>query len=166
MSCHSLSNYQAPFLPWSFGDLFNVLSQWTAVAYLSDLDSFVNDWLQLEHLKDFSLKGDLKRHKLIHSGEKPHTCSKCEKAFSQKENLETHELIHTGEKPQPCSKCDKAFSLKANLRANNTTDEKPHVWSHFDKAFSQKVHLKKQMDSHGWKATCLFNMWQVIFTRG
>ena len=68
---------------------------------------------------------------------------------SRKENLKTHELIHTGEKPHPCSKCDKAFSLKANLRANNTTDEKPHVCSHCDKAFSQKVHLKKQMDSHG-----------------
>ena len=71
------------------------------------------------------------------------------KAFSQKENLETHELIHTGEKPQPCSKCDKAFSLKANLRANNTTGEKRDVCSRCNKAVSQKVHLQKQTDSHG-----------------
>ena len=57
----------------------------------------------------------LKQHELIHSGEKPHTCSRCDKGFSLKADLTKSELIHTGYKPHVCSKCDKAFSLKADL---------------------------------------------------
>ena len=46
-------------------------------------------------------------HVLVHTRNKPHACSKCDKAFLNKSKLHTHELFHTGKKPHACSKCDK-----------------------------------------------------------
>ena len=46
-------------------------------------------------------------HVLVHTRNKPHACSKCDKAFLNKSRLHTHELFHTGKKPHACSKCDK-----------------------------------------------------------
>jgi SCAN domain-containing zinc finger protein len=48
-------------------------------------------------------------HNLIHTREKPFTCSTCDKSFSHKTNLQAHERIHTGEKPYTCSVCQRSY---------------------------------------------------------
>ena len=48
--------------------------------------------------KAFSMSGNLKRHKLSHTGENEFAFTQCDKAFSRPRTLKKHNLSHTGEK--------------------------------------------------------------------
>jgi KRAB domain-containing zinc finger protein len=45
--------------------------------------------------KTFSEKSVMKKHQLIHSGQRPYACDVCNKTFTQKSNMKTHQLIHS-----------------------------------------------------------------------
>ena len=55
---------------------------------------------------------------MVHSEEKPHHCSVCDKGFRQKGSLKEHLLTHSGDKPHKCSMCDAAFTQKGHLKAH------------------------------------------------
>ena len=51
--------------------------------------TLVKSCMPAQNVTRHSKKAHVKQHQVIHSGEKPHTCSMSDKAFSQKENKKT-----------------------------------------------------------------------------
>ncbi|CAG9863784.1 unnamed protein product [Phyllotreta striolata] len=71
--------------------------------------------------KEFSSSSLMKKHQLIHTGQRPFLCTSCPKTFNCKYNLQVHERIHTGNKCHVCHVCDKGFLEKSYLNKHLKT---------------------------------------------
>ncbi|XP_073538162.1 uncharacterized protein [Phyllobates terribilis] len=97
-----------------------------------------------------SLKPHFVKHKKIHRGENPFSCSECEKCFNKKSALIRHEKVHIRKKPFLCLDCGNCFNRKSSLvRHQRThTGEKPFLCPECGRYFSQKSYLLDHVRTH------------------
>ena len=92
----------------------------------------------------------LKKHMLVHSGEKPFVCTQCNFSYTRADNLRVHMRTHTGEKPFHCKQCDYSCTTSSHLKEHMLTHsgEKLFHCNQCTSSFTQRDYLKRHMSTH------------------
>ncbi|XP_069182131.1 zinc finger protein 92-like [Procambarus clarkii] len=93
--------------------------------------------------------GSMKRHMLVHSGDKPYECPECGKRFRQLVSMKRHTLVHSGDKPYECPECGKRFNQLGNMKTHRMLhgDERPLECAECGKKFRERGTIIKHIDS-------------------
>uniref|UniRef100_A0A8C5RT43 C2H2-type domain-containing protein n=1 Tax=Laticauda laticaudata TaxID=8630 RepID=A0A8C5RT43_LATLA len=94
----------------------------------------------------FPHQASLSKHRLWHTGDRPHTCAECKKTFRLKINLHLHERTHAVAKKTGCyicSQCGRTFNHHSNFLRHQMihTGERPYTCGECGKTFIRKEHL-------------------------
>ncbi len=71
--------------------------------------------------KSFATPATLKRHKIMHTADRPYKCSVCHKGYVQNSDLRVHMRIHTGERPYTCHMCKRTFIYQHQYKHHSRT---------------------------------------------
>lgn len=104
--------------------------------------------------RELKTGSSLRKHLQLVHGPRNHVCAECGKAFPESSKLKRHFMVHTGERPFQCTfnGCGKRFSLAFNLRTHVRihTGERAFVCSYegCHRSFVQSNNLKSHILSH------------------
>ncbi|XP_078510990.1 uncharacterized protein LOC144770385 isoform X2 [Lissotriton helveticus] len=100
--------------------------------------------------RSFSDPSNLRRHKNIHTGQRPYGCEICGSTFRQKSQLDRHRFVHTGERPFQCAFCPKGFRDSTELKVHyrKHTGERPYRCELCPRSFSRISYLKRHEETH------------------
>ncbi|XP_025101596.1 LOW QUALITY PROTEIN: zinc finger protein 271-like [Pomacea canaliculata] len=100
--------------------------------------------------ESFPFVYDLNQHRIIHTGQKTHTCQECKATFTYARNLALHMRIHTDEALSSCEICQKSFRQSSHLKAHLRTHSKERSFLCEDcgKTFASKDYLVVHYRTH------------------
>lgn len=93
-----------------------------AKVHFRSLHELARDYVCQYCEKTFTKRSALKKHEMIHTGERPHECPECGKAFIQRVSVKAHRKIHYpdgAEIPPLPIKPSKALIMNRNLNSND-----------------------------------------------
>ncbi|XP_052592003.1 zinc finger and BTB domain-containing protein 49 isoform X4 [Peromyscus californicus insignis] len=149
------------------GSLLNTRAIWSCTNGPIQVRNLLNVTFVGNTSLRFAASGDVQRHIIIHSGEKPHLCDTCGRGFSNFSNLKEHKKTHTADKVFTCDECGKSFNMQRKLVKHRVrhTGERPYSCPACGKCFGGSGDLRRHVRTHTGEKPYSCEICSKCFTR-